>query len=113
MPSCVKRPRMRLRSPALPDDLAVIWDYFVEQMPYWLWKKHTLKDIGGAVVENTLGIVFLRELAEVRSDLGAAFSPNPANPPKKKARLEGKRDEAAFANWIRRYLKENSGKLVL
>ena len=47
--------RMKIRSPALPDDVAATWDYFLEKVPFWLWADHTAKDVGGVLVRNVIG----------------------------------------------------------
>ena len=104
--------RMKLRSPTLPEDLEALWDYFIDNVPDWLWRKHTRKDMGGTIISNTLGIAFLNDIKHIQRDLGEHFQPNPLNPPKKKPRITGG-DAMAFTNWIHKVVQANRGRVSM
>ena len=104
--------RMKLRSPTLPEDLEVLWDYFIDNVPDWLWRKHTRKDMGGTIISNNLGIALLNDIKNIQRDLGEHFKPNPLNPPKKKPRIAGG-DAMAFTNWIHKVVQANKGRVSM
>ena len=103
---------MKLRSPPLPGDLGASWDYFIINVPDWLWRKYTEKDMKGKIVTNTLGVSFLKEMQNIQEDPGEHFKPNPANPPPKKRKLAGGNPDA-FRNWITKVLKDNKGRVSM
>ena len=104
--------RMKLRSPPLPNDLVVIWDYFILNVPSWLWKSYTVKDMAGNLARNTLGLSFLKQMQVIQEELGEHFKPNPAKPPLKKPKLAGGNPDA-FSNWIYKIMKENKGRVSM
>ena len=55
---CARFFRMKLRSPQLPDDIEAIWDYFLDKLPDWLWRKYTRSDNLKKIVSSVDGIVW-------------------------------------------------------
>ena len=48
-----------MRSPASPDDIVAIWDYFLDKVPFWLWDDHTVRNSGGSLIQNVIGERFI------------------------------------------------------
>ncbi len=92
--------RLRIRAPPLPDDLAVLWEAFIEEFPdYWLQKKKT-KIVGSAAMK------FLDTLKAIIKDLGQHCMEDPGT----KAKPRGKDgDPNVWAAWVRQCIKDMEG----
>ena len=91
--------RLKIRAPALPEDLLVRWDDFIEEFPdYWLQKKKT--KFGSA------GLRFIDTLKAIIKDLGEHCLENPGSKPKPRGKGG---DPNVFAAWVRGYLAEMDG----
>ena len=103
---------MKMRSPPLPDDLRVQWEYFLDNIPDWLWSKHTSFRSGGAMIRNEIGLRLIDAMDRVARELGTYFMPNPYDPPvpeaspdKPKKFKVNEPDPAAFHKWMREMMK--------
>ena len=114
---------MKIRSPPLPDDLNVQWDYFLDNIPDWLWTKHTSFHSGGALCRNEIGQRLIDDMHRIAGELGTYFIQNPYDPPvpeasphepKPKKFKENEPDPAAFHKWMRTMMKKRrAAKLAL
>ena len=94
--------RVKLRSPALPEELEANWKYFLQTFP----------DRARAEWALATGKWFHNELIGVQNALGKHYFQNPSLP-SKKPRADSGGDPLAFETWMRQQmaLKCGDGKL--